>query len=91
MDRYGFPRTSPKQFKRVHGFQTGDLVKAVVPHGKKAGVHIGRVAVRSTGKFRVGQVDGIWWRRCQLVQRADGYEYTISSSMDLSLLNEVLL
>jgi len=28
MDKYGFPRTSAKAAKRVHGFQTGDMVRA---------------------------------------------------------------
>lgn len=75
MDKYGFPRTQPKQFKRVKGFQTGDMVKAVVAQGKKAGTYMSRVAVRATGSFRVGRVDGISWRYCHLLQRADGYEY----------------
>lgn len=75
MDKYGFPRTKPKQFKRVCGFQTGDMVKAVVPTGKKAGTHVGRAAVRATGSFRVGETDGINWKYCTLIQRADGYEY----------------
>ena len=74
MDQHGFPRTSPKQFKRVHGFQTGDLVKAIVSKGRKAGTHIGRVAVRASGSFRVGKVDGISWRDCYLLHRMDGYE-----------------
>ncbi|MBA3532949.1 MAG: hypothetical protein H0T73_13580 [Ardenticatenales bacterium] len=34
MDKYGFPRTRAKQAKRVQGFQTGDIVRAVVPTGK---------------------------------------------------------
>lgn len=75
VDKYGFPRTRPKVHKRVFGFQTGDMVKAVVLTGKKAGTHLGRVAIRSTGSFRVGTVDGINWKYCSLVQRADGYEY----------------
>jgi len=75
VDRYGFPRTKPKQFKRVHGFQTGDIVKAIVPSGKKAGTHLGRVAIRIKGSFRVGKVDGISWKYCQLLQQTDGYEY----------------
>jgi len=75
VDRYGFPRTKPKQFKRVHGFQTGDIVKAIVPSGKKAGTHLGRVAIRTKGSFRVGKVDGISWKYCQLLQQTDGYEY----------------
>jgi hypothetical protein len=75
MDRFGFPRTKPKGAKRVHGFQTGDMVKAVVKTGKKAGMHVGRVAIRVSGSFRVGKVDGISWRNCTLYGRADGYEY----------------
>jgi len=79
VDKYGFPRTTAKQFKRVHGFQTGDIVKAVVPTGKKAGIYIGRVAIRATGNFNIktksGTVQGISYRYCQLVQRLDGYTY----------------
>ncbi len=79
VDRFGFPRTNPKQFKRVKGFQTGDIVKAVVPTGKKTGTYIGRVAVRTSGSFNVktksGTVQGINYRHCRLFQRADGYSY----------------
>ena len=79
MDKYGFPRTTAKQFKRVQGFQTGDIVKAVVPTGKKAGIYIGRIAIRSAGNFNIktpnGTVQGISHRHCQLVQRLDGYTY----------------
>ena len=79
MNKYGFPRTSAKQFKRVHGFQTGDIVKAVVPVGKKAGTYIGRVAVRTSGGFNLntenGTIQGISYRYCRLLQRADGYSY----------------
>ena len=75
MDRFGFPRTSPKQARRVQGFQTGDLVHAIVPKGKYAGKHLGRVKVRSRGSFVINQADGIDWRYCRLVQRADGYSY----------------
>ena len=75
MDKYGFPRTAPKQSSKVHGFQTGDMAYANVPSGKKAGIHRGRIAVRKTGYFRVGTVDGISHKHCQLLQAADGYEY----------------
>lgn len=79
-DRYGFPRLRLPRTKTVHGFQTGDLVKAVVPTGKKAGTHLGRVAVRATGSFNIttgpGTVQGIGHRHVQLLQRADGYGYT---------------
>ena len=65
--------------KRVYGFQTGDMVKAVVPSGKKAGIYVGRVAVRASGSFNVqtpaGVVQGIGHRHCRVIQRADGYGY----------------
>ena len=79
MDRFGFPRTKAKQFKRVHGFQTGDIVKAIVPVGKKAGTYIGHVAVRTSGSFNIktesGTIQGISYRYCHLFQYADGYYY----------------
>jgi 5-methylcytosine-specific restriction endonuclease McrA len=48
---HGFPRGYLTRTKRIHGFATGDHVRAEVPTGMKAGVHVGRVAVRATGKF----------------------------------------
>jgi hypothetical protein len=78
-DKYGFPRLVLTRTKRHYGFATGDLVRAVVPSGKKAGVHVGRVAVRATGSFNIttdtGIVQGIHHRHIQLTQRADGYAY----------------
>ena len=44
--------------------------KSLATHGMRRG----RVAVRATGSFRVGSVDGINARYCRVVQRADGYE-----------------
>ena len=55
---------------------TSAKVQAVAPTGKQAGLHTGSVAVRATGKFRVGKTDGIAHRRCRLIQRVDGYDYT---------------
>ncbi len=79
VDKFGFPRTGPKSQKRVKGFQTGDLVRAVVPKGKKQGNYVGRVAVRTTGNFNIKSnrktVQGISFKYCQLIQRADGYSY----------------
>jgi len=80
MDKYGFPRTSAKASRTVKGFRTGDLVKAIVPKGKKQGVHVGKVAVRSTGRFNIvtaqETVQGIGYRYCRLLHRADGYSIT---------------
>jgi hypothetical protein len=79
MDKYGFPRTGPKQRKRVQGFQTGDLVRAVVKSGTKKGTYVGKVAVRTRGVFNIttarGMVADIHHRYCTLIARADGYTY----------------
>ena len=75
----GFPRGYLTRTKQIHGFQTGDIARAVVPTGKKAGTHVGRIAVRATGSFNIqtpyGVVQGISHRHCLLVQRGDGYSY----------------
>jgi 5-methylcytosine-specific restriction endonuclease McrA len=80
VNRFGFPRSKGKQKKRVFGFQTGDLVQATVPSGKKQGRYCGRVAVRATGNFNIkttsGTVEGIHAKYCRLSQSADGYVYT---------------
>jgi len=81
MDKYGFPRTGPKEAKVVKGFQTGDSVRAVVTSGKKVGTYAGRVAVRTTGSFNIttkqGTVQGISYKYCQAVHRMDGYSYQV--------------
>ena len=75
----GFPCSKPKGGKSVKGFQTGDLVKAVVTTGTKQGTYIGRVLVRASGSFdirtRTGRVQGISYRFCMPVHRCDGYTY----------------
>jgi 5-methylcytosine-specific restriction endonuclease McrA len=84
LDRFGFPRGYLMAQKSVHGFQTGDIVKAVVPSGKKAGVHTGRVAIRKSGSFNIkteiGTVQGISHKHCRILQRNDGYGYHILNS-----------
>src|SRR5215467_7571182 len=79
MDKYGFPRTDPKQHKRDQGFQTGDLVCAVVTGGTKQGTYVGKVAVRTRGRFNITTegrvVTDIHHRYCTLISRADGYTY----------------
>jgi 5-methylcytosine-specific restriction endonuclease McrA len=84
MDASGFPRGYRMRRKRVHGFATGDLVRADVPRGRHAGRHVGRVAVRASGWFRVGQADGILWRHCVLICRTDGYDYHLKGTAALS-------
>ena len=79
-DSRGFPRGYLTRTKTIHGFRTGDLVKAVVSTGKKAGTHMGRVAVRASGSFNIqtenGTIQGINWRHFRQVMRDDGYTYT---------------
>jgi len=82
LDRFGFPRGYLTRDKTVHGFRTGDMVRASVPSGCKAGVHAGRVAVRAAGSFNIrtrqGVVQGISHRHCSLIQRGDGYGYSLT-------------
>lgn len=79
VDKYGFPRTSAKASKIVEGFQTGDMVKAIIPKGLKKGVYLGKVAIRSTGRFdiqtKTKTIEGIGHKYCHIVQRGDGYSY----------------
>ncbi|HET9918442.1 MAG TPA: RNA-guided endonuclease IscB [Ktedonobacteraceae bacterium] len=79
VDRFGFPRGKPKQRGRSSGFKTGDLVRAVVPSGKKVGTYTGRVLVRASGSFdiqtKAGRVQGISARYCHPLHRSDGYSY----------------
>jgi 5-methylcytosine-specific restriction endonuclease McrA len=83
LDRHGFPRGYLMREKSVHGFQTGDMVRAVVPTGKKQGIHVGRVAIRATGFFNIqtaaGPVQGISHRYCRIIQRSDGYNYDLNT------------
>ncbi len=78
-DKFGFPSRYVPRFKFVNGFQTGDIVKAVVTKGKKIGEYIGRVAVRSSGSFNIsfslGLVQGISHKYCKSIHKKDGYEY----------------
>ena len=80
MDKYGFPRTSAKASKSVKGFQTGDIVKAIVPKGLKKGEYLGKVAVRSNGYFNIQTktktIQGIGFEYCHIIQRGDGYSYS---------------
>ncbi|MDJ0532588.1 MAG: RNA-guided endonuclease IscB [Xenococcaceae cyanobacterium MO_207.B15] len=78
-DKYGFPSRYVPRFKFVKGFQTGDIVKAVVTKGKKTGVYTGRIAVRSSGSFNIsthcGLIQGISYKYCTPIHKKDGYSY----------------
>lgn len=72
-------------YQRIRGFQTGDMVRAVVPSGTKSGTHTGRVAVRSSGSFNIqtptGVVQGINAKHCTILSRADGYSFALSREL----------
>ena len=78
-DKWGFPSRYCSKSKFHKGFQTGDIVQAVVISGKKIGTYVGRVATRATGSFNIstthGLVQGINYKYCQQVHKKDGYAY----------------
>jgi len=84
MDRFGFPRTKAKGSKIVKGFQTGDIVKAIVTKGKKIGTYLGKVAVRVSGNFnittQVATIQGIHHKYCKTIQKGDGYAYSFATT-----------
>ena len=79
VNEIGFPCSKPKGAKKIRGFQTGDIVRAVLTSGAKQGVYVGRVLVRANGYFDIrtnrGRVQGISYRFCTPIHRCDGYSY----------------
>ncbi|PAX59880.1 RNA-guided endonuclease IscB [Brunnivagina elsteri] len=79
-DKYGFPSRHCSRTKFHFGFQTGDIVKAVVKTGKKVGEYVGRIATRATGSFNIsttnGLLQGISHRYCKAIHKKDGYGYS---------------
>ena len=80
LNAFGFPRGYLMREKSVKGFRTGDMVKALVPNGLKAGTHVGRIAIRKTGSFNIQTgtdvIQGISHKHCRITQRGDGYGYS---------------
>lgn len=79
-DKFGFP-SRHRTNKQIHfGFQTGDIVKAIVTSGKKVGKYVGRVLCRATGSFdivtKTGRVSGISHKYCLANHKKDGYSYS---------------
>lgn len=80
VDKYGFPRSKAKGKKKAFGFQTGDMVKAIVTKGKKMGIYKGKVSIRSNGNFNItsgkSTTQGINHKFCKLLFACDGYSYS---------------
>jgi len=81
LDKFGCTRSHLTRQKSHFGFQTGDMVKADVTKGKRIGIHTGRVAIKKSGYFtiqtKIGKVTDIAHRFCKLIQRNDGYGYSM--------------
>jgi len=75
----GFPRVYLPREKTFFGFKSGDIVKVIVPKGKKEGVYHGIVKCRTSGSFNIktsaGTIEGINHKYFVPVQKADGYNY----------------
>jgi 5-methylcytosine-specific restriction endonuclease McrA len=78
-DKFGFP-SRHRTNKQIHfGFQTGDIIKAIVTNGKKIGEYSGRVLCRAKGSFdvatKLGRISGISHKHCSAIHKKDGYSY----------------
>ncbi|QST02236.1 HNH endonuclease (plasmid) [Pontibacillus sp. ALD_SL1] len=80
-NKYGFPIRYMPKTKYICGFQSGDMVKALVPKGKYKGAHYGMIAMRSTGRCDIKDLkgtriaQGIDSKFAKILQRFDGYSY----------------
>ena len=78
-DKFGFPKSHRTGIKKQFGFETGDIVRAVVPSGKNAGICVGRVTVRNRPGFVVttsaGRIE-VHAKYLSVIQRRDGYAYS---------------
>ncbi len=78
-NKFGFPIRYCSRTKFHKGFQTGDILQAVVTSGKKIGIYVGRVATRATGSFNIsttnGLIQGISHKYCKHIHKKDGYSY----------------
>lgn len=66
--------------KFFNGFRTGDTVKANVTSGRNPGVYRARIQAGASGSIELKTSKGkvlTRFTRCRLIQRADGYGYSI--------------
>ena len=88
LNKYGFPTAIRMRQRRVHGFQWNDIVY-VQPSARSQQRGIGHIAsCRKSGSFTIRRIDdrtktfSAVWKRCTLLQRADGYEYSYAIQRD---------
>ena len=85
VNKYGFPKGKPGRTKRVHGFQTGDLVRLTQLKGKYIGTYFGRLnGIRTRGVFdiktTVGKITSSY-KNFKLLQKNDGYDYSLINNI----------
>lgn len=74
-DKFGFPRQHRTKKSVHYGFQTGDIVRAVVPKGKFVGTHTTRISVRAKGSFNLNGIGDVNHKYCTAIHKKDGYTY----------------
>ena len=84
-NKHGFPVRHRTRCKTFFGFRTGDMVRAILPSGKFAGTHVGRLTVRESGVFEMktplGRVSPVRHKYCKSIHRNDGYMYPFSTNV----------
>ena len=87
-DKYGFPRKqAPKSKKVIGDFQTGDFVKLINKKGKYAGTWTGRIIGVDFSpknpilkmKTPIGNAGIVWNKGFTLLQKVDGFNYSMAS------------
>ena len=77
-DKFGFPKSHAPKAKLFQGFQTGDLVSALIPKGKFTGQYTGRIAIRFRQAFVLQLPDkkfDVHPKYLTHIHRNDGYNY----------------
>lgn len=74
-DAYGFPRMHRGRIATFAGFATGDIVSAMIPAGKYAGRHAGRVTIRQRNSFCLNGFD-VHQKYLTVTHKKDGYAYS---------------
>ena len=80
LNKYGFPVGHKAVSKSSCGFQTGDMVRAVIPKGKFKGAYCGRIAIRARPSFALSTTVldkplDVHPKYLTILHRNDGYAY----------------
>ncbi|NEQ78281.1 MAG: HNH endonuclease [Okeania sp. SIO2C9] len=77
-NKFGFPISHASRAKLFQGFQTGDLVSALIPKGKFAGLYVGRIAIRFRPSFVLQLPEkkfDVHPKYLTIMHKNDGYNY----------------